>query len=57
MHLKSNLTNREITHDTVMKKASLPLLPTFERGGGNAPVIFLLSGVPGPVSANSEAVH
>jgi len=38
MYLKSNLTNREITHDTVMKKASPPPLPTFERGGGNAPL-------------------
>jgi len=36
------LSNHEINHDTVMKKAPPP---PFERAGGNALVTFLLSGV------------
>jgi len=38
--------NHEITHDTDIAKVSSPRFLPFERAGGNAPVIFLLSGVP-----------
>jgi len=41
------MINYEITHDTVIKKAPPPRFLSFEKEGGNAPVISLLSGAPG----------
>jgi len=42
------LTNREITHDSVVKKAPLTLLPFLWKGrGDNVLIIFLLSSVRG----------